>query len=144
MLIKMKKRSKGFTLVELLLVVAILAVLAFLAVPAIAQTIKNARIRTDLANAKIVETNIWRWYADQVAKGVTFTIATPEVVALEDFEAQFTVSEGSPEADVLIDYFTPTQYPTCPFDADNTYDITYTCTTTELLSVSVVCSGAPH
>ena len=142
---KMKGR-KGFTLVELLLVVAILAVLAFLAVPAIAQTIRNARIRTCLSNEEICETGIWRWYADQVALGRTFTIAAQTDEPLGDFVTNFTVTDGGGALAPIIDYFTPSQFRTCPFDESNVYQVTFTASTdgTSLVSVIVDCEGNPH
>ena len=120
---KMKGR-KGFTLVELLLVVAILAVLAFLAVPAIAETIKNSRMRTCASNEKMVETNIWRWYADGIAAGRTVEAADNEdplgPVALGAFdEVLEDATDTWPE---LVGYFTPGGFPTCPFTGNDGVD----------------------
>ncbi len=57
----MKKSKKGFTLTELIVVVAILGVLATVATPLFADQIKNAKDTTDKANAKTME-NILKVY----------------------------------------------------------------------------------
>lgn len=121
---KMKSR-KGFTLVELLLVVAILAVLAFLAVPAIASTIRNARLRTCASNEIMIENAIYRWYADQVAAGrsLVFTDATfGDQMPLTDWiSAAEGLATGTSE---LLTYFTPmSRTPRCPIDNTDHYEV---------------------
>lgn len=71
------RKQRGFTLVELLLVVAILAVLGFLAIPRIVDSIQQARLRTDVANIQMIEEAINRFHADQVAKGASGTDQFP-------------------------------------------------------------------
>jgi type IV pilus assembly protein PilA len=48
------KKKKGFTLIELIIVVAIIAILAALAIPKLMGTQDNAKKKTDIANAKII------------------------------------------------------------------------------------------
>jgi len=139
---KMKGR-KGFTLVELLLVVAILAVLAFLAVPAIAETIRNSRMRTCASNEKMIETGIWRWYSDQIAAGRVLADPTDEgAVVTEGTVADVTALIT--DADNLANYFTPGGIPTCPFDAtvEEPYLISVSVYAGGLLDVLVVCGNA--
>ncbi len=50
---RMRKRD-GFTLIEMLLVVAILAVLALLAVPRLVSTIQDSKSNVDVANLEIL------------------------------------------------------------------------------------------
>ena len=50
---RMRKRD-GFTLIEMLLVVAILAVLALLAVPKLVSTIQDSKNNVDIANLEIL------------------------------------------------------------------------------------------
>ena len=59
----MKKNNKGFTLAELLIVVAIIAVLVAIAIPVFTSQLEKAREATDLANirsayAEVVATSL--------------------------------------------------------------------------------------
>lgn len=51
---KMIKNEKGFTLIELIIVIAILAIIAAVAVPNILGAVDNSRKSTDVANGKII------------------------------------------------------------------------------------------
>lgn len=59
----MKKNNKGFTLAELLIVVAIIAVLVAVAIPVFTTQLKKAELATDLANVRGA-------YADVVAEAM--------------------------------------------------------------------------
>ena len=48
----MKRNNKGFTLAELLIVIAIIAILIAIAVPVFAGQLENARLQTDHANIR--------------------------------------------------------------------------------------------
>ena len=52
---KMKKNQKGYTLTELIVVVAILGILAAVATPMVLNQIGRARTSADNANAKTIE-----------------------------------------------------------------------------------------
>ena len=49
-----KKKKKGFTLIELIIVIAIIAILAAIAIPKFGDIRKNAALKSDIANAKVV------------------------------------------------------------------------------------------
>jgi prepilin-type N-terminal cleavage/methylation domain-containing protein len=48
------KDNSGFTLIELIIVIAILAIISAIAIPNIIFAVDNARIATDLSNAKVI------------------------------------------------------------------------------------------
>lgn len=51
---KLKKKKKGFTLIELIIVIAIIGVLAMIAVPRFLNIKTDANIKTDVSNAKTI------------------------------------------------------------------------------------------
>ena len=53
-----KTNKKGFTLVELVIVIAVLLILAAVAIPTVSGVIARANEATDAANAKSIETAI--------------------------------------------------------------------------------------
>jgi len=53
-----KKKKKGFTLVELIIVIAIIAILAAIAIPKFGQIRENANIKSDIATAKTIQTAV--------------------------------------------------------------------------------------
>ncbi|WP_315078213.1 prepilin-type N-terminal cleavage/methylation domain-containing protein [uncultured Clostridium sp.] len=69
-----KKKKKGFTLVELIIVIAIIAVLAAIAIPKMGTVKGNANIKADIANAKNVHTAVAGALVDEkltLTNGVT-------------------------------------------------------------------------
>ncbi|WP_283624270.1 prepilin-type N-terminal cleavage/methylation domain-containing protein [Clostridium butyricum] len=64
---ELMKKKKGFTLVELIIVIAVIAVLAAIAIPKFGAVKKDANLRADQANAKIIATAV----ATAVANGDT-------------------------------------------------------------------------
>lgn len=53
-----KKKKKGFTLIELIIVIAIIAILAAIALPKFGQIRENGNIKADLATAKNIQTAV--------------------------------------------------------------------------------------
>lgn len=54
MMKRIRSNEKGFTLIELIIVIAILAVIAAIAVPNIMSAVSNGRKTTDVTNAKML------------------------------------------------------------------------------------------
>lgn len=63
MAMRIFKNQKGFTLIELVVVIAILGILALIAVPRFITFQEQARLKTDLANVRILNsvTPMYRW-----------------------------------------------------------------------------------
>ncbi len=65
----MKKSQKGFTLVELVVVIAIIGVLAAILVPSMLNYVKKSRLKTANSNAKTAYNAATEYVADQETKG---------------------------------------------------------------------------
>ena len=64
-----KNNNKGFTLAELLIVVAIIAVLTAIAIPVFSSQLEKSREATDIANVRSA-------YAEVVAAGLDNSLAS--------------------------------------------------------------------
>ncbi|MGY5238101.1 prepilin-type N-terminal cleavage/methylation domain-containing protein [Clostridium tertium] len=84
-----KKKKKGFTLIELIIVIAIIAILAAVAIPKFGEVRKNANVKTDVANAKTI------------ANAVTALIADGKIEAAED---SIDLSDDDGDAKDIKDY----------------------------------------
>jgi len=67
------KKNGGFTLVELIVVIAILAILAAILIPIVSGYIGDAKAATGNANARTVYTAATAYLASELAKSTAFT-----------------------------------------------------------------------
>lgn len=73
----MKKNNKGFTLAELLIVVAIIAVLVAIAIPIFTAQLEKAKEATDIANVRAAYAEVVTQYLDD-AKSHTATVTAKQ------------------------------------------------------------------
>lgn len=108
MLSKIKKNEKGFTLMEMLIVVAIIAVLVAIAIPTFTSSLNKAKTATDAANIragyasamlKVLESDMDAAKAD-VTDGTVFYLQKDGTVATTDTNAY--VCKGASAADVDV------------------------------------------
>lgn len=83
----MKKNNKGFTLAELLIVVAIIAVLVAIAIPVFTSQLEKSREATDAANIRAA-------YAEVMAEAITGDAVTTKDYGVYKINAR-TGNEGS-------------------------------------------------
>ncbi len=72
----MKKNNKGFTLAELLIVVAIIAVLVAIAIPVFTTQLEKSREATDMSNLRAAYAEVIAEYLSNGAKTNSKTTAT--------------------------------------------------------------------
>ena len=99
----MKKSKKGFTLMEMLIVVAIIAILVVIAIPTFTNALNEARENADLANIRA-------WYAEEcldvMLNESTFgTYDGPELQVIADSAIEYdgtTVTVTTSNGEVVI------------------------------------------
>ncbi|SCK00873.1 Pilin [uncultured Clostridium sp.] len=78
MIKNLKNKKKGFTLIELIIVIAIIGILAAIALPKFGEVRKNANEKADLANAKTIAGAVTTLLAEEKLKlptaDVTFVL----------------------------------------------------------------------
>ncbi len=84
---QVNRKNKGFTLIEMVIVVAIIAILIALAVPQVLRQINRSKIEADKANAKNIATAIQQW----VSEGGTFSSS---VTTWEQITETVPVTDG--------------------------------------------------
>lgn len=81
----MKRNNKGFTLAELLIVIAIIAILIAIAIPAFSASLYSARLQTDHANIR----SAYAMYKNAEMLGTLETKANPEGIDIKKTTGTF-------------------------------------------------------
>ncbi len=71
---EVKKNNKGFSLVELIVVIAIMAVLVGVLAPQFIKYVEKSRISTDIQNVDQVKTAVEVWCTENEKTGTVFTL----------------------------------------------------------------------
>ena len=88
-----KSNKKGFTLVELVVVIAIIGVLAAILIPTMMNYVKKSRMRTANSNAKLVFESINNMASDKVADGDAVSAITATRKNVSDYKSSSDVLE---------------------------------------------------
>ena len=141
---KKQKNNKGFSLVELIVVIAIMAVLVGVLAPQLIKYVEKSREATDIQNCDSIATSIKAYFADKEGYEGTVTVTVPKtkpengvavtsdvsvtgsdagtkaIAALNDAGLDNTVLKGSKwNSDIKIQYNLETGKIT--YGADSTY-----------------------
>ena len=108
---KLRKNEKGFTLAELLIVVAIIGVLVAISIPIFTSQLEKAREATDLANIRAA-------YAEASVKALEGDNATAQTYTATTVKAQSTGTWVTDISDIT--------WGTLPTTVDNTKTFTVT------------------
>jgi prepilin-type N-terminal cleavage/methylation domain-containing protein len=84
---KLRKNEKGFTLIELVVVIVILGIIAAIAVPKYMDLTGSAEAAADEANRKAVEAAVMMHFANAVAANSSATLAASVAAFDGDFFA---------------------------------------------------------
>ncbi len=111
---KFMKSKKGFTLVELMIVVVIMAILVAVAVPIYSAVTKNARKKTCISNQREIISSVGNWI---MTNGVDVTGASFTITNTNNNNATIAVS-GTDNASLPLSTFKAMfkTVPCCPTD----------------------------
>lgn len=138
---KLLKSKKGFTLVELMIVVVIMAILVAVAVPIFSAVTKNARTKTCLANQREIQAQ----FNNNSMSGILKLAAGDEFVLTTNDEGDGGEWTGDADKVAIIEELFQ-KVPYCPVEG-NTITVTVakanlTGSEAESFKITTVCAGA--
>lgn len=125
---KMRNKKKGFTLIEMIVVVAIIAILVAIGVPQITKQINNSKKKADIANAKNIATAIQQKVANGDVTGLSssYALVTTNFISADEMPAvkynntwKFVYKYNSSDDTVYVGVTTNKD----SISDDNTYDL---------------------
>ena len=128
----MNKNKKGFTLVELMIVVVIMAILVAVAVPIFNAVTTNAKNRTCAANARILSSQINTIVMNEIGGGDGESAAVTALTLTTETKINELLAGGSTA--LVITYLQGGVLPVCPVSSGYSYAVDGT--------GKVTCSGA--
>lgn len=75
-----QKKKKGFSLIELIIVLAVMAIIALIAIPNFTAVKNNSKIKADVQSCEMISRSIQALVVDETISGtgdITISIATP-------------------------------------------------------------------
>ncbi len=140
MLDKVRKSNKGFTMVELIIVIAIIAILAAILAPQYLRFVEDARVTNDISSAKTIDSAINVLVADgTLQNGGKVTWASAGTITATSATIGTGVTAGNATND-LTGIIGETSVVRQSSKGKGAGDITWTVTITDG-NVSIVCSA---
>ncbi|WHH59665.1 type II secretion system protein [Petroclostridium sp. X23] len=131
---KILKNNKGFSLIELIVVIAILGVLAGVAAPNVIRYVNNARVNADIANGALIANAL----QGAIAEGFTLAPAADDTDGTKAVSTDSAVLTGTilTAPDATATELVPTFLQTMPTPQEDGFDaFRYTYTSTGTLTV---------
>ena len=139
---KFMKSKKGFTLVELMIVVVIMAILVAVAVPIFSAVTKNAQQKTCASNRREIVSQVSNYCMGGAADGAVITDGGSFQITSDGKEGTFVPVEGEDYTSAKISPMFQ-ELPYCP--AEGVYSVTITSTNTgSSPTIEVTCTIDGH